>query len=396
MTSLSNLPAPPPPTDQFGQAKRPLRILQVVHRFFPELGGTETHVAEVSRRLAEHSDLDVTVLTTDRSGELQPQESVQGVPLIRRRAWPRDRDYYFSPGVYREIASGDWDVVHMQGIHTLVPLAAMTAARRSGTPYVVTFHSGGHSSSTRTAARGVQFRALTPLLRAAAQLVAVSRFERDRFSAATGIANDKFTVIGNGGSLPTVDSTMSPVPGRIVSSGRLEQYKGHHRAIEALPLIQLSRPEARLVILGSGPYEQQLHELAKRVGVSHAVEIRHLPPADRGAMARELAMAQVMAALSSYEAHPVGVMEAVASGLPVVGFDVAGIGDLVEDGLVSGIPATSGPTEVAAALVAVLDSSDPAVPRVAPDVQLPTWEGCADALAAVYRDVAKRAVMSAL
>jgi glycosyltransferase involved in cell wall biosynthesis len=43
-----------------------------------------------------------------------------------------------------------------------------------------------------------------------------------------------------------------------VSCGRLERYKGHHRVIEALPLVQQTVPDATLHILGSGPYEKEL------------------------------------------------------------------------------------------------------------------------------------------
>lgn len=369
------------------RSDRPLRVLQVVHRFLPELGGTETHVAQVTERLAQRSDIAVTILTTDRSGALPPREVINGVPVIRSRAWPVERDYYFSPQMRNVITYGQWDVVHFQGTHTLVPVLGMLAARRAGIPYVLTFHSGGHSSAARTSARGPQFRALANLLADSERLIAVSRFERDRFSALTGIPADHFVVIGNGGALPPVAADETAIPGRIVSSGRLEHYKGHHRAIEALPEIRRRIPDASLLVLGSGPYESELHALAARLGVSDAVEITHLPPSDRGAMATALARSSVMAALSSYEAHPVGVMEAVASGLPVLGFDVAGVGDLVEDGLVTGIAPTSTTSEIAAALVAMLRDAAVAGPRTRPDIALPTWEDCADALATVYHQV---------
>lgn len=368
-------------------ADRPMRVLQVVHRFLPELGGTETHVAQVSRRLQERPDVEVTILTTDRSGELPATEIMDAVPVIRRRAWPRKRDYYFSPGLLRQIVRGDWDLVHFQGVHTLVPALGMLAARIAKIPYVLTFHSGGHSSQGRTALRGPQFKALTPLLRHTARLIAVSRFEKKRFSAATGIDQAHFVVIGNGGALPSSPVDAQRIPGRIVSSGRLEKYKGHHRAIEAMPAILRSVPAASLLILGSGPYESELRELTVRLGVQDAVEITHLPPADRTAMAGELAKASVMAALSSYEAHPVGVMEAVASGLPVLGFDVAGIGDLVEDGLVQGISGEATTDEIAAALVTMLKLADETETRTIPEVELPTWETCTEKVITVYRDV---------
>ncbi|MEO5834281.1 MAG: glycosyltransferase family 4 protein, partial [Nakamurella sp.] len=366
---------------------RPLRVLQVVHRFLPELGGTETHVAQVTQRLAQRSDVEVTILTTDRSGKLPPRELINGVPVIRSRAWPVERDYYFSPQMRNIITYGQWDVIHFQGTHTLVPVLGMLAARRAGIPYVLTFHSGGHSSAARTSARGPQFRALAGLLADSERLIAVSRFERNRFSELTGIPRDHFVVIGNGGALPAVAADEVAIPGRIVSSGRLEHYKGHHRAIEALPEIRRQIPGASLLVLGSGPYEAELNALAARLGISDAVEITHLPPAERGAMATELARSSVMAALSSYEAHPVGVMEAVASGLPVLGFDVAGIGDLVEDGLVTGISPASTTSEIATALVGMLRVAATAGPRTRPDIALPTWEDCADGIAAVYHQV---------
>lgn len=373
------------PTPETPAARKP-RVLMVVQRFFPEMGGTETHVAEVASRLAEAGEFDVTVLATDRTGRLAPRESHDGYQVVRRRSWPAERDYYLSPGIVPAIARGDWDLVHVQGVHTLVPPLAMAAARASHTPYVLTFHSGGHSSALRRRSRGLQWKVLTPLLRGAAELIAVSRFERGHFSEATGIDASRFTVVGNGGSLPLPEEPVSPVAGRIVSSGRLEHYKGHHRVIEALPEIRRTVPDAHLVVLGSGEQEAELLSLAGRLGVADAVEIKHLPPADRAAMSHELATAGVMAALSSYEAHPVAIMEAVTMGLPVVGLDVAGTGDLVEDGLVTGLPLDASSDVVARALVSALQDGT-GQPHRPPTETLPTWETTAAGVAAVYRRV---------
>jgi len=372
----------------------PPRILHVVQRFFHEMGGTETHVAEVASRLSASGDYDVTVLATDRSGTLPAHESM-GDPgtmgrygVVRRRSWPRERDYYLSPGLAPVIARGDWDLVHIQGVHTFVPPVAMLAALASRTPYVLTFHSGGHSSPSRTGIRGAQWTAIGPLLSRADHLIAVSRFERRHFAEAIGIGQERFTVVPNGGALPAPEVEVLPEPGRIVSSGRLELYKGHHRAIEALPRIRQRMPGANLVILGSGDYEPQLWALARELGVEDAVQIRSLPPADRLGMARELGAAGAMAALSMYEAHPVGIMEAVTLGLPVVGLDIAGTGDLVEDGLVRGIPADASVEVVADALVAALTKTAAhggAHRRL--QIPLPTWETTAQGVAEVYERV---------
>lgn len=369
---------------------RPLRVLQVVQRFYPELGGLETHVAEVTSRLKDVPNLEITILTTDRSGRLPREEMVNGVRVLRRQSYPEHKDYYFSPGLVGVIRRGGWDLVHLQGGQTFVPLIGMVAALSARIPFVVTFHTGGYSTAGRSLMGKIRTQALRPLLSRAARLIAVSRFEKKAFVADTHIDADHFVVINNGGALPAVPPDMVPVPHTIVSSGRLEKYKGHHRAIEALPLVQESLPEARLTILGAGPYEAELHELAARLGVTDAVTIAHLPPAERSRMAEILASSSLLVALSTYEAHPVGVMEALALGLPVLGCDVAGIGDLVEDGLVRGIDVDADRVQIAAAIVEELRRTESAPHAVPAGFELPTWEGAADGLAQVYREVADR------
>lgn len=369
-------------------ARRPLRVLQVVQRFYPELGGLETHVAEVTSRLKDMPDIEVTILTTDRSGALPAQEWINGVRVLRRRSYPESKDYYFSPGLVGVIRGGGWDLVHLQGGQTFVPLIGMAAALSARIPYLLTFHTGGYSTAGRSLMGKVRTQALRPMLSRAARLIAVSRFEKKAFVADTRIDADHFVVINNGGALPAVPPGVHPVPGTIVSSGRLEKYKGHHRAIEALPLVRQSIPGARLTILGGGPYEAELHALAARLGMTDAVTIRHLPPAERARMSEILAGSSLLVALSSYEAHPVGIMEALALGLPVLGCDVAGIGDLVEDGLVQGIDVDAAPAEVAAAMVDMLRRNEGREHAVPAGFELPTWEGATEALARVYREVA--------
>jgi glycosyltransferase involved in cell wall biosynthesis len=365
---------------------RPFRVLQVVQRFAPELGGLETHVAEVTKRLAGVRDIEVTVLTTDRTGALPREDRINGVRVIRRRSFRRNGEEYFSPGLVRVIRRGGWDLVHVQGSQTTVPTLAMLAARSVRIPYVLTFHSGGHSNAGHAVITRVQDRINRPLLARAAKLIAVSRFERTKFVSVTGLPADRFEVIQNGGALPPVPTGAAPARGSIVTSGRLEQYKGHHRVIAALPIVLAAMPEATLTVLGSGPYEAELRRLTEEKGVAAAVTFRHLLPAERSEMAAILSRSAVMAALSSYEAHPVAVMEAVALGLPVVGCDVAGIGDLVEDGLVTGVPLDADDAQVAAALLLQLRASDGS-PHRAPELALPTWEGATEAIAAVYRHV---------
>ena len=260
---------------------RPVRVLVVAARFLPDLGGIETYTYEVTRRIVRRGDLELTILATDPSRALPIREEFEGFTALRCRSYPRRRDYYIAPAIYRRVLSGNYDLIHCQGIHSAAPILAMMAARRAQIPYVVTFHTGGHSSGFRNRLRGVQWRALGPLLQGAAGLVAVSRFEQRMFQAACHIDASRFRIIQNGGDLPSIASRAEVIPGRIVSSGRLERYKGHHRVIEALPIVQRSIPHATLQILGSGPYEGRLRSLINTLGLEKSVVIESIAPGDR-------------------------------------------------------------------------------------------------------------------
>lgn len=367
-----------------------LRVLLVAPRYFPYIGGLETHVYEVGRRLVR-AGVEVTVLTTDPSGTLPPAEVIEGAQVRRVRAWPPDKDYYFAPAIHRVItrARRRWDVIHCQGYHTLVPPLAMHAAWRAGIPYVVTFHSGGETSLIRQALRGGQRAALRPLLARAERLIGVSQFEVRFFRERLRLPAEKFVVIPNGAQHlpgPPPAQSQHADDALIVSVGRLERYKGHQRVLAALPHVLRQRPDARLLIVGHGPYEPALRGLARRLGVDEHVEIRGIPAGDAVGMACVLSRASVVTLLSEHEGQGLAALEALALHRPVLVATTSALQELVDQGLAVGVPLASSPERVAAALLEQVRA-----PRVPARVELPSWDSTCDQLLEVYHRAAGRA-----
>jgi len=302
--------------------------------------------------------------------------------IIRVRAWPARRDYCITPKIFSVIKYGAWDLVHCQGCHTFVPPLAMWAAKEAKIPYIVTFHTGGHSSGFRNSIRGVQWKLLRPLLANASSLIGVSRFEANYFRDLLHLPATQFVFIPNGATLPALTQLPSKNPAQtlIASVGRLERYKGHQRLITALPKLREWRSDVRLLILGAGPYEAVLCELARKTGVAEYVEIRSVPPSDRQAMVEILSQASLVALLSEFESHPVAVMEALALRRPVLVADTSGFKELAQQGLVRAISLNSSPEEVA--LAARQQIEEPIVPPA--HLVLPTWDDCASQLQTVY------------
>jgi glycosyltransferase involved in cell wall biosynthesis len=355
-------------------------------------GGSERHVMEVSRRLAT-AGVEVEVLCADSPGPGVVEERRNGVLIRSVRSWPANRDYYLAPRIWREMARERWDIVHIQSYHTLVPPLAMLRALTLGVPYVVTFHSGGHSSRVRHRLRRLQRRLLRPLLARAARLVAVARFEMDLYGRELRIPLERFVLIPNGidselgGSGETQDPEERDGPDAegplLASIGRLERYKNHQRVIAALPHVLERHPGARLTIVGTGPYEGALRRLAADLGVADRVELTSLPAEDREGMARLLRRTSIVVLLSDFETHPLVALEAAAAGRRLLVADRAGLGELAREGLARTVSPQDPPDVVGRAIV---DELERPAPRQR-TLDLPSWEECAEELLTLYRGV---------
>jgi glycosyltransferase involved in cell wall biosynthesis len=230
----------------------------------------------------------------------------------------------------------------------------------------------------------LQWRLLAPLLRTTAALVAVSEYERQTFAAVLGDTEGAIRLIRNGCDPLPVDHSSEKPEGSplLVSVGRLERYKGHHRILRALPVILAQAPDARLVLVGSGPYEQPLRTMVSELGVSDRVSICGFGPERRAAMGKLVADADVFCLLSEYESHPVAVMEALGAGTKALVADTSGLSELGRAGLATTIALEATAQQVAAAALAVA-AAEPPKPSA-----MPSWDDCADQLHHLYREVA--------
>ena len=360
----------------------PLRVLMVTPRSpLGQEGGVQRNVMEVSRRVAA-AGAEIEVLCADPGGPRVAEARRDGVLIRSVRAWPAAGDSFLAPGLWREMARQPWDVVHIQSYHTLVAPLAMLRALTLGIPYVVTFHGGGHSQRLRNILRPAHRRALRPLLARAERLVATARFEIDVYGRELGLPRDRFALIPDGADLTEADladNNAQREPGLLASIGRLERYKGHQRVIAAMPHVLEQRPEARLLIVGTGPYETELREQAAHLGVLDRVEVTSVPNDDRGAMAALLQRVSLMVLLSEFETHPMSVLEAATAGCRIVVADRGGLTELAEEGLARAVPLKAAPAVVGQAILEELDQ-----PTDRQRLTLPSWDACSSAHLELY------------
>jgi glycosyltransferase involved in cell wall biosynthesis/GT2 family glycosyltransferase len=362
------------------------RVLMVTPRSPLSQGGVERHVMEVSRRIAA-AGAEAGVLCTEPGGPKLREEERDGVEIRTVRAWPANRDWCLAPRIWREMSRRPWDVVHVQSYHTFVAPLAMLRALTLGIPYVVTFHGGGHSSDARNKVRGLQRALLRPLLKRAERLVAVARFEIEEYGGELGIGAEKFALIPNGTDLAFSgagsDNGQPEGPPAIASIGRLERYKGHHRVIGAFPYVLNSEPEARLFVVGTGPYEEELRKQARELGIEDRVEFTSTPPDQPTAMAELLRRISLVVLMSDFETHPLVALEAAAAGRRLLVADASGLAEIAADGFARAIPLDESAAGIGAAVIEELGK-----PPQTKRPRLTSWDECAAELLALYRSLA--------
>jgi glycosyltransferase involved in cell wall biosynthesis len=117
----------------------------------------------------------------------------------------------------------------------------------------------------------------------------------------------------------------------IVAVSRLDGQKGLDYTIRAFTKIADDRSEARLLIAGEGPDRARLMSIAAKE--PHAGRITFLGPLGQDKIAELLSTSRVMVLASpDVEGTPKVVLEAMASGLPVVSSDVGGCRKLLGGG----------------------------------------------------------------
>lgn len=123
----------------------------------------------------------------------------------------------------------------------------------------------------------------------------------------------------------------SGIGNRLLFVGRLAAVKGLPVLLDALAKIRSHQPDVKLCIAGDGPDRARLATQAKSLGIEANVEF--LGYQSQSQVRQLLQQTDVFVMSSFAEGVPVVLMEAMAAGVPVVATRIAGIPELVEDGV---------------------------------------------------------------
>jgi glycosyltransferase involved in cell wall biosynthesis len=225
----------------------------------------------------------------------------------------------------------------------------------------------------------------------ASRVLTVSESSRKFLARSLGSA--RVSLVDNGVDPAAYTPVAAPAhePPTILFAGVLSPRKGLIDLIEASTELQRRGVAHQLVVAGGAPEEGPQAEAETREAASHGAPARFIGTQPHDAMARLYRGADVFCLPSWWEAMPLTVLEAMASGLPVVGTTVGDIPRAIDDGVTGRLVAPQQPQALADALDPLL--RDPqlrtTMGRAARQrvERLFNIHGTCDAIKAIYGDL---------
>jgi glycosyltransferase involved in cell wall biosynthesis len=226
----------------------------------------------------------------------------------------------------------------------------------------------------------------------ASRVLTVSESSRKFLARSLGSA--RVSLVDNGVDPAAYTPVAEPArhePPTILFAGVLSPRKGLIDLIQASTELQRRGLAHQLVVAGGAPEEGPQAEAETREAASHGAPARFIGTQPHDAMARLYRGADVFCLPSWWEAMPLTVLEAMASGLPVVASTVGDIPRAVEEGVTGRLVSPQQPAALADALDPLL--RDPALRTSMGQAgrrrveKLFNIRGTCAAIDAVYRDV---------
>jgi glycosyltransferase involved in cell wall biosynthesis len=249
--------------------------------------------------------------------------------------------------------------------HWVVPGGVIAAAARPALPLVVSLHGSDVFVAERTA---VARAAAARVFHRAGFVTACSRDLATR-AVALGAASDRLEVVPYGVDAarfkPAPDAReaararlgLPPAAALVFAAGRLVRKKGFEYLIDALPLVESASP-VHLAIAGGGDLAEELRARARTAGVQDRVHFLGDLAQDQVGTWFAAADAAVVPSVrddsGNVDGLPNTVLEALASGTPVVSTPAGGIASVIEDGRTGVIVPERDALALAAALAHLL------------------------------------------
>jgi len=165
--------------------------------------------------------------------------------------------------------------------------------------------------------------------------------------------SSKITIIPPGINLKAIKPSFSEkrINGLVISICRMAASKGIEYLLKAWKIIESTTKNGQLKLAGKGPQEKEFRKLAIKLNLRRVEFLGFISEAQKIDLLKK---ASVFVLPTLVEGLPIGILEAMACGIPIVSTNTFGVRDLIKDGKNGILVEPKNPSELADAILYML------------------------------------------
>ncbi len=337
--------------------KEKINLMYLIQSFSG--GGAENLTAILSKELSKN-EITPIVCALEGRGSLVKQLNANKIPHFHLNKKP-GKKLNVALRLWRFIRNNDIDILHTQNIGPLI--YAYFGTRFNKKPVLV------HTEHTRLKLEMGKLKSRLYffyhfILKRLDLFISIALHISEYIKNDFGIRSDKIITIPNGVNLNKFSSSK-------IKSGKhkfhtskntlvlgiiagLRREKEHFTLIEAIRKVSLVIPEVQLVIVGTGKLDQELREKVDKMDLKNNICFLGY----RSDVPEILDALDIFVLTSRYEGLPLCILEAMASGKPVVATDVYGNNEVIKHGLTGVLVPPRDPSLLAKAILELWRDSE--------------------------------------
>jgi glycosyltransferase involved in cell wall biosynthesis len=334
------------------------RILMVISRFPPVVGGAERQCLNLSRFLAKEGNK-ITVATEKLPG-LESREIVDGVLVLRLPAYPRSVRFLANLNFWANLKwffltkFSEFDIVHCH-VATASAFFGAILAKIFGKVSIVKFTGSGITGEVTTSRVSFFGRLKLKVLDMFTDIVVCTDSKIKDELITIGYKKDKIRVMPNGVDseyFKPAETIKTDVP-KILFVGRLEDVKNIPALLKAFKIV-ITQVRAELNIIGGGSKKDELIGITTELNIQENVKFH----GEKTNIKDYLCSCDVFVLPSFAEGVSNSLLEAMSCGLAVIASRVGGSIDLIEDGENGYLFEPQNPAELSEKLLKLLKDAD--------------------------------------
>ncbi len=314
-----------------------MKIAQLSPYFYPHLGGVESHVLELSKKLMDFGH-EVFVVTT-KLEDTKSEEIIEGVPVKRIEPLTIFLSTPIVPGIRDVLSKGDYDILHSHSPPPLMSFFGVRSSKKKDVPFVLTYHCDleiphtfgplivnlyQRTFGTYTVSKADKIITTTTSYGATSKAV----WHQDADIIPNAVDEERFHPSNDGSQirkkLGLEDEKLITYVGRIVYHKGLEYFVRAAKFLED--------ENVKFLLVGTGDFRSELEDMIKREGLEDKVMFAGRVPNEDLPNYYAATDIFVLPSVSRLEAFGIVALEAMASCVPVIVSDIPGVRDVIVEG----------------------------------------------------------------